>query len=146
MSHVGYVGVMHRQRHSQCLLRGKGGWETHTGTPRCHLPLLGLQVLASSLPISGPCLCPMWASPISLGTHSQAQHGLPSPGTGLSCIPPGPRPLTQPHIQALAKGMDTAVCNLLLSVVLLGSRHLQVDEGDGFFISDPFLQVELNQV
>lgn len=94
-----------------------------------------------------PVHAAMWASPFTQQLPAMFLPSLAQPSSKAL--------LPSPHTQALSSAgthrgqtdaQDTVACDLLPFVLTLVSWCLQVNEGDGFFISDPLLQVELDQV
>lgn len=120
--------------------------------PFFHMPLLNLWActvpsltpsLWPALPIPSPVPATTWSSPIA-----QRLPAIPSPRPALpsskALLPP---PRTGPCTRlAHTRVQDTVTRDLLPFVLTFVSWRLQVNEGDGFFVSDPLLQVELNQV
>lgn len=111
---------------------------------RC--PILYLS-LWPALPMSG--LCPCHHVGLSNCSATACRALAPAGPTILPGVPPPPR--TQALCSAgthtaPARCQGTVAGDLLPFVLVLVSWRLQVNEGDGFFISDPLLQVELHQV
>lgn len=106
-----------------------------------------LCILASSLPISGPCLC----HHVSLSNRSAFTcHTLAPPDPAILQGPPAssshPDAALSWHAQDSAGAQDTVARDLLPFVLTLVSWCFQVNEGNSFLICDPLLQVELNQM